>query len=240
MARRQLIAGNWKMSGAAGDLPDFAALAGRLRADGPEALLCPHATLIHRAAQAFAGTPMQVGGQDCHHFQAGAHTGDIAAEMLAEAGASHVILGHSERRAYHGEDDDLVRAKALRALEAGLTPIICIGETRDEREAGKHENICARQILGSVPEGDHAVIIAYEPVWAIGTGLTPTEADIQSMHAFIRETLPNGASTRILYGGSMKPKNAAAILALPDVDGGLIGGASLDPADFEAIIAAAR
>lgn len=240
MARRQLIAGNWKMNGAAGDLPDFAALASRLDASGPDVLLCPPAPLIHRAAQAFAGTPLQVGGQDCHHFQAGAHTGDIAAEMLVEAGASHVILGHSERRADHGETDDLVRAKALRALEAGLVPVICIGETQAEREAGRHENICAQQIRGSVPDGDHAVIIAYEPVWAIGTGLTPTEADIQSMHAFIRKTLPNGAITCILYGGSMKPNNAAAILALPDVDGGLIGGASLDPADFEAIIDAAR
>ena len=240
MARRQLIAGNWKMHGAAADLAAFAALAARLPTDGPETLLCPPATLTHRAAQAFSGTPLQVGGQDCHQDPSGAHTGDVSATMLAEAGASHVILGHSERRADHGESDELVRTKAKQALEAGLVPVICIGETREEREAGAHENICAQQITGSLPEGDRPLIIAYEPVWAIGTGLTPTEADIQTMHAFIRKSLPNGAETRILYGGSMKPKNAEAILSLPDVDGGLIGGASLQPADFEAIINAAR
>ncbi len=241
---KPLIAGNWKMHGS---LAEAAALAGAVR-DGAadlaaDLLVCP--TFLHVAAVAkqLAGSPVAVGAQDCHAAAKGAHTGDVSAPMLKDAGASHVILGHSERRTDHGETDAMVRAKAEAAAAAGLTPIVCVGETEAERLAGQAEAVVERQLAESLPDG-FAGIIAYEPVWAIGTGRTPTEADIAAIHGTIRARLAArfgaaGQRTRILYGGSMKPGNAKAILALPNVDGGLVGGASLVAADFLAIAKAA-
>ncbi len=246
-ARTPLIAGNWKMNGLAGDGRDHAEdLAGRMKSLGNpvfEMLLCPPATLIAGIGAAIQGSGILLGGQDCHFHGAGAHTGDIAAAMLADLGCSHVIVGHSERRAYHGEGDDLVRAKAAAAIGAGLIAIICAGETEAERDAGQTNAVVAAQIKGSVPDGaDGAqMVIAYEPVWAIGTGRTPTAAEVQDVHAMIRATLVGVTSEavaqecRILYGGSVKPGNAAGLLALADVDGGLVGGASLSADDFWAI-----
>jgi triosephosphate isomerase len=234
---RPLVAGNWKMNGLAAEgealARAVAAGAAGLRA---ELVLCPPATLLAR----LAGSGVALGGQDCHAREKGAHTGDISAAMLRDAGARFVILGHSERRADHGESDAAVRAKAEAALAAGLTPILCVGESEAERLAGRAEAVVAAQLVGSVPEGFHAAggVIAYEPVWAIGTGRMPTEADIAAMHAMLRAaTTP---ATRLLYGGSVKPSNAAAILAIPNVDGALVGGASLIATDFLAIAAAAR
>jgi triosephosphate isomerase len=236
----QLIAGNWKMNG----LTETAAqIAGRLRrgADGLgcDLLVCPPATLIPTVAQILVGSPVAVGGQDCHAAPSGAHTGDISAAMLRDAGATWVILGHSERRADHGESDASVRAKAEAAAAAGLTPIVCVGETEAERLAGRATAVVGGQLAGSLPDG-FAGVVAYEPVWAIGTGRTPTEADVTAMHAFIRGELRSrlgaaGVAMRILYGGSVKPSNAAALLAVAEVGGALVGGASLDPADFLAI-----
>ena len=240
---RQLIAGNWKMNGTAAEA---AALASALRAGSPgcDLLVCPPATQLAAVATALAGTPVMVGGQDCHAEPCGAHTGDIAATMLRDAGATWVILGHSERRAEHHELDEQVRQKTLAAVAAGLTPIVCVGETDDQRSAGEHTQVVGWQLAGSLPEG-FAGVVAYEPVWAIGTGKSATEADVEEMHAFIRAELlrqfpANGAAIRILYGGSVKPANAAALLALPDVGGALVGGASLVAADFLAIAAATR
>lgn len=242
---RPLIAGNWKMHGS---LSDAAALAGAVR-DGAaglpaDLLVCP--TFLHVASVAglLAGSPVAVGAQDCHAAPKGAHTGDVAAPMLRDAGATHVILGHSERRTDHAETDAAVRAKAEAAAAAGLIPIVCVGETEAERLAGQAEAVVARQLQGSLPDG-FAGIIAYEPVWAIGTGRTPTEADIAAIHGTIRAALAArfgaaGGQMRILYGGSMKPGNAKAILALPNVDGGLVGGASLVAADFLAIARAGQ
>lgn len=227
---RQLIAGNWKMYGLA---EQAEAIATPLRdATGLpcDLLVCPPATLIAAVARILAGSPVAVGGQDCHAKPSGAHTGDISAPMLRDAGASWVILGHSERRADHAETDAQIRAKAIAATQAGLTPIICVGETEAQRTAGQHNAIVAAQLAGSLPEGFQGVV-AYEPVWAIGTGRTATEADITAMHAHIRACLGTSA-IRILYGGSVKPENAAAILALPEVGGALVGGASLKAADF--------
>jgi triosephosphate isomerase len=246
---RQLIAGNWKMNGlsVAGTR-----LAGALReavATAPppcDLLVCPPFTLVGRLAHVLLGSGVAVGGQDCHAEAAGAHTGDVSAPMLRDAGATAVILGHSERRAGHGETDGQVRAKAAAALAAGLAPIVCVGETLAEREAGRQEAVVAAQLAGSLPDGFAvAGAVAYEPVWAIGTGKTPTEAEIAAMHAMIRRTLAArfgaaGAGVRILYGGSVKPSNAKAILALPEVGGALVGGASLVAEDFLAIAAAAR
>jgi len=245
---RKLIAGNWKMNGTAADLDQARAIAEGARNAGPDVtvMLCPPATLIERMATMAAGTPLLIGGQDCHAGQAGAHTGDISAQMLADAGAGAVIVGHSERRADHGESDAAVRAKAEAAARAGLTAIVCVGETEAERDAGKALAVVEAQLDGSVPQGDpSALVIAYEPVWAIGTGKTPTADDIAAMHHHIRTWLTGrfsagGSEIAILYGGSMKPANATEILSLADVDGGLIGGASLKAADFLAIVAAAK
>jgi triosephosphate isomerase len=211
---------------------------GRLET-GADALVCVPATLVSRAAEAAAETPLGVGGEDCHPQANGAHTGDISAEMLKDAGATCVIVGHSERRTDHGEDDAVVNAKALAAWRAGLTAIICIGETKAEREAGKTLSVLSSQLAGSVPAAASAAdtVIAYEPVWAIGTGLTPTAADVAEAHAHIRKKLAGklgsqAASMRILYGGSVKPSNAVELLGIVNVDGALVGGASLKAADF--------
>jgi triosephosphate isomerase (TIM) len=244
---RHLVAGNWKMHGLAASLGEARAIAAATRQGHGrvDIMLCPPATLIDRMRQATAGSALLIGGQDCHAKAEGAHTGDISAEMLKDAGAAAVIVGHSERRTEHGETDEEVRAKAAAARRAGLTAIICIGETEQERDAGETLAILSRQLDGSVPDGEPGdVVIAYEPVWAIGTGRTPSEADIRAAHAHIRAQLNTrfgsaGSEVRLLYGGSLKPANAAAILAVSDVNGGLVGGASLKAADFLAIIDAA-
>lgn len=245
---RQLIAGNWKMNGLA--VPG-ARLAGTLReavAAAPppcDLMVCPPFTLVAALAHVLLGSGVAVGAQDCHARASGAHTGDVSAPMLRDAGATAVILGHSERRADHGETDGQVRAKAEAALAAGLAPIVCVGETWSEREAGRQDAVVAAQLAGSLPDGFAATgVVAYEPVWAIGTGRTPTEAEIAAMHAMIRRVLAGrfgaaGQGVRILYGGSVKPANARAILALPEVGGALVGGASLVAEDFLAIAAAA-
>ncbi|MEQ8934717.1 MAG: triose-phosphate isomerase [Amphiplicatus sp.] len=235
---KPLIAGNWKMNGLArsvGEVDRLLDLLGRSAPEEVDVLVCPPATLLAAAAIRLDGTGVFAGGQDCHAAANGAHTGDISAEMLKDAGASFVIVGHSERRADHGENDAEVKAKAEAALRAGLTPIICVGETRDEREAGKAEAIVGAQLGGSLP-GEGEFVVAYEPVWAIGTGLTPTTEEIAAMHGFIRNKV--GGSVRILYGGSVKPANAAEILAIADVNGALVGGACLKAEDFHAIIRA--
>jgi len=245
--RIPLIAGNWKMHGLTAALAEVEALAGMLAGGRPDCTvcLCPPATLLAAMSQRTKAAGIATGGQDCHPAASGAHTGDISAAMLADAGARYVIVGHSERRTDHGEDDALVRDKTLAGLAAGLTPIICVGETRAEREAGRAVEVVAGQLAGSVPDaaGEQAVVVAYEPVWAIGTGLTPTGDDIAAMHRAIRERLVArfggaGAAIHILYGGSMKPGNAREILAIADVDGGLVGGASLLAKDFYSIISA--
>lgn len=247
MARRALVAGNWKMNGTLGDLAEIEAIRDGLAPHGPEAVICPPATLVASAAEAARGSALAIGGQDCHAAAQGAHTGDIAAEMLADAGATHVILGHSERRAGHGETDAAVAAKVAAAQRAGLTAILCVGETSGEREAGQARAVVESQLSGSLPLGADAarLVVAYEPVWAIGSGATPSEGEIAEMHAALRAGLVarfgmGGAQVRLLYGGSVKPANAAAIFALDEVDGGLIGGASLRATDFLAILAAAR
>lgn len=242
---RPLIAGNWKMNGLGADvariLGPLREAAGGLACD---LLVCPPATLLAAAAARLAGSAVAVGGQDCHAAPSGAHTGDLAAPMLREAGATWVILGHSERRAEHGESDALVHAKALAAAAAGLSPIVCVGETEAERDAGAHLAVVQRQVAGSVPDG-FAGVVAYEPVWAIGTGRTPGVAEVAETHAAIRAALRArlgaGAAggVRILYGGSVKPENAAALLAAAEVGGALVGGASLDAAAFLAIARAA-
>jgi triosephosphate isomerase len=243
---RPLIAGNWKMHGLRADALALAReVAAGTGTQGAELLVCPPFTVLAEVAGALAGGRVAVGGQDCHTATKGAHTGDISAPMLKDAGASHVILGHSERRADHGETDALVRAKAEAALAAGLTPIVCVGESEAQRLAGEAEAVVTRQLDGSLPDGFAAAggVVAYEPVWAIGTGRTPTEAEIAAIHGAIRARLQArfgaaGGRLRILYGGSVKPANAAAILALPNVDGALVGGASLVAADFLAIAGA--
>ena len=209
-----------------------------------ELLVCPPFTAIEPVARALAGSAVAVGGQDCHPKGQGAHTGDISAAMLRDAGATWVILGHSERRQNHGETDELVREKVLAAVEAGLTPIVCVGETEDQRASGQETEVVGWQIAGSLPK-PFAGVVAYEPVWAIGTGRTATEQDVATMHAFIHEELVRqfgeaGQGIRILYGGSMRPANAGSLLAVPHVGGGLIGGASLKADDFLAIARAAR
>jgi triosephosphate isomerase len=241
-----LIAGNWKMNGLAADLAEADALAWDL-ASAPAAArvaLCPPSTLIERMARRLVGSVIQVGGQDCSAEPSGAFTGDISAAMLTDAGAALVILGHSERRAGHGETDASVRAKALAAIAAGLEPIICVGETLAQRDAGEAIGVVAAQVAGSVPPGAASPFaIAYEPIWAIGTGLTPTVAEIEQAHAAIREALIKaagavGGAAPILYGGSVKPSNAGEILKAREVGGALVGGASLKAADFLAIIRA--
>jgi len=246
--RRRLIAGNWKMNGLQqSGAAELALLQQQVAAAKPaaEVVVCPPATLVASFAAAARGSGIGIGGQDCHPKASGAHTGDISAEMLADAGATYVIVGHSERRADHGETDALVRAKAEAAHRAGLTAIICVGETLEQRDAGKTIEVVSSQVAGSVPEAATAAntVIAYEPVWAIGTGRTPTNDDIAAVHAAIRarlaERLSGGADFRILYGGSVKPSNAKEILTLKDVDGALVGGASLKAADFWPIVQAA-
>jgi triosephosphate isomerase len=235
--RKRLVAGNWKMNGSRADgLALARGVAERARGShGCDLLVCPPFTLLATAGEALAGSGVALGGQDCHAAISGAFTGCISAEMLKDAGCSHAIVGHSERRHTCGETDADVRAKTAAAWRAGLVAIVCVGETRAEREAGRAREIVSAQIAGSIPDGADAqrLILAYEPVWAIGTGLTPTTADIAEIHAAIRALLPAG--TRILYGGSVNPKNAAEILALDEVDGALVGGASLKADDFWAI-----
>ena len=235
--RKPLVAGNWKMNGLRADgLALARGIAERARQPHACALLvCPPATLITAVGEALAGSGVALGGQDCHPEPKGAFTGDISAEMLKDAGCSHAIVGHSERRHACGETDADVRAKTLAAWRAGLVAIVCVGETRLEREAGGALAVAAAQLAGSLPDDATAdkLVVAYEPVWAIGTGLTPTGADIAEMHAAIGARVPAG--TRILYGGSVNPKNAAEILALGGVDGALVGGASLKAEDFWAI-----
>jgi triosephosphate isomerase (TIM) len=235
--RKQLVAGNWKMNrGRADGIALARAIAEQAkRAHACDLLVCPPFTLLAPVGEALAGGDVRLGGQDCHAAPAGAYTGSISAEMLRDAGCSHVILGHSERRHGCGESDADIRAKALAAWRAGLVAILCVGEARAEREAGRAIAVVTGQLAGSVPEGATAdrLVIAYEPVWAIGTGLVPTNADILEIHRAIRRDIP--ADTRILYGGSVNPKNAAEILALSEVDGALVGGASLKAEDFWAI-----
>lgn len=243
-----LIAGNWKMNGLAtalGELRSMAEAAAGGLAGSVDLAICPPATLLAAAAAAAGDSGLSVGAQDCHTAASGAHTGDLSAEMLADAGARWVIVGHSERRADHGESDALVRAKAEAAWRAGLVAIVCVGETEAERKAGKALEVVGAQLAGSVPEGaDGArLVVAYEPVWAIGTGLTPTAADVAEVHAAIRSALEarfgaEGAAMRLLYGGSVKPSNAAELMAVPHVNGALVGGASLKAADFLGIISA--
>jgi triosephosphate isomerase len=247
---RPLVAGNWKMNGTAASLNELRAIGHGFMTGldaETDALLCPPATLITRAVEVLKNTPVKVGGQDCHAKESGAHTGDISAEMLKDAGATHVIVGHSERRTDHGETDAVVRAKAEAAWRAGIVAVICIGETRAEREAGSTLDVLSRQVAGSVPPiaTSHNTVIAYEPVWAIGTGLTPTVEDVAEAHAHVRAELKQllgaeAAGTRILYGGSVKPSNAVELLAVTNVDGALVGGASLKAADFLAIAEAYR
>lgn len=247
---RPIVAGNWKMNGTGASLNELRGIShgfmGGLDAE-TEALVCVPATLLTRASEILRSTPVKLGGQDCHFKASGAHTGDISAEMLKDAGASHVIVGHSERRSDHGETDMVVHAKAEAAWAAGLVAIICIGETHAEREEGRTLDVLSRQIAGSIAAAAAPgnTIVAYEPVWAIGTGLTPTVPDIAEAHAHIRATLTdrigqNAARMRILYGGSVKPANAVELLAIGNVDGALVGGASLKAADFLGIAEAYR
>jgi triosephosphate isomerase len=247
-AIRPLIAGNWKMNGLAASAGEFGKIAaGAGAVSAADLMICPPATLIAGFAAAAAGSALKVGGQDCHAEASGAHTGDISAEMLADAGATAVIVGHSERRADHQESDADVRAKAQAAWRAGLSAILCVGEQRAEREAGNTLAIIGGQLDGSLPDGGTAanLVVAYEPVWAIGTGLTPTPADVAQVHAFIRKALNEryagqGAGIRILYGGSVKPSNAGQLLTIADVNGALVGGASLKADDFLGIAAVYR
>ncbi len=244
---RPLVAGNWKMNGLTASLAELKAMREAVdagKAGAAELAVCPPATLLAQAAWALKGGKVSLGAQDCHAKDSGAYTGDIAAPMIKDAGASYVIVGHSERRQYHGETDAAVKAKAEAALKAGLTAIVCVGETRAEREAGKAIAIVSTQVRGSLPASGapETVVIAYEPVWAIGTGLTPTPANVAEVHAAIRKLLGEvygavGAKLRILYGGSVKPSNAKELLGLANVDGALVGGASLKAVDFMAIAA---
>ena len=244
MARRKLAAGNWKMNGVKAALKEIEALEAAFQDPNCDVLICPPATLV--AAMAAIGKTVKVGGQDCHANASGAHTGDLSAEILADAGATAVIVGHSERRADHGESDATVQAKAEAAWRAGLIAVICVGETEAERDAGNALSIVGGQMAGSIPSGatGENTVVAYEPVWAIGTGKVPTLEDIGEMHDYMRAELTKSHASsaediRFLYGGSVKPTNAAEIFAVSNVDGALVGGASLRAADFGGIIAAA-
>jgi triosephosphate isomerase len=247
---KPLIAGNWKMNGLRASLAEIAGIcdaAGNGAAGRCNVLVCPPATLITAAADLCKGSAVAIGAQDCAVEASGAHTGDISAEMLRDAGATYIIVGHSERRADHGESDELVRAKAEAVLRAGLTPIICVGETKAQRDATETLPVVGGQLDGSVPHGiaGERLVIAYEPVWAIGTGLTPSAADVEEVHGFTRRHLSgivaSGAEkVRSLYGGSVKPSNAAELMGVANVDGALVGGASLKAADFVGIAAAYR
>ena len=247
MARKKLIAGNWKMNCLTQEGTDLAKeIAAQVKAmNKPECefLVCPPFTLLASVKKALRGAKVALGAQDCHFAEKGAHTGDISPLMLTDLGCKFVILGHSERRADHGESNELVNQKAVAAHKAGLKTVICIGETLAQREVGKAIDVCKEQITGSVPDDATAAdtVIAYEPVWAIGTGKVPTAADVEEVHAAVRKVLAkklgkgNANKMRILYGGSVKPNNAKELMNLPDVDGALIGGASLKAADFIAI-----
>lgn len=244
---RKLILGNWKMNGLSSDLQEIGRIAAAARRyDGVDAGLCLPATLLSAAASKHGGGSFLIGGQDCHEQASGAHTGCISSEMLTDAGAKAVIVGHSERRADQHESDIVVSGKAQAALGAGLLTIICVGETEQQRDSGQAEDVVLEQIEGSVPTGIHSanIAVAYEPVWAIGTGRVPSVEDVAAMHSAIRKKLTSvlgdaGAQTRILYGGSMNGGNAAELLAVENVDGGLIGGASLSVEKFEPILQAA-
>ena len=246
---RPLVAGNWKMNGLQSVLAEFDLMGAGNDVSirrSVDLMICPPATLISALAHAAIGQGIAIGAQDCHSKDNGAHTGDISAQMLADAGASAVIVGHSERRADHGETDASVRLKAEAAYRNGLMAIICVGETRAEREAGKTLAVVRRQLKGSLPDGMTArdIVIAYEPVWAIGTGLTPTAKDVEEVHALIRADLKKivgkdeAQKVRILYGGSVKPSNARELMSVANVDGALVGGASLKAEDFLGIAAA--
>jgi triosephosphate isomerase len=241
---RPLVAGNWKMNGTRDSLNELKAMAEGAPALSREIdmLICPPATLLYVATALVTDSPLKIGAQDCHTAPSGAFTGDISAAMIADCFGTFVIVGHSERRTFHGENDALVRAKAEAAIAADLTAIVCIGETEAERKSGSTLDVLRTQLAGSVPDGATAetVVIAYEPVWAIGTGLTPTTGDVEEAHAFMRAELKTrfggeGAKMRILYGGSVKPSNASELMAVANVDGALIGGASLKSSDFLAI-----
>jgi triosephosphate isomerase (TIM) len=241
--RRPLVAGNWKMNGLRASVAELARIAqGARELAAVDILICPPATLVAEFAAAAAGSPVRIGAQDCHAEPAGAFTGDLSAEMLQDAGASAVIVGHSERRSYHRETDGDVRAKALAARRAGLCAIVCVGESRSERDGGRALSVVGTQLDGSVPDGATALnlVVAYEPVWAIGSGLTPTPNDIAEMHGLVRRRLvarfgTEGEGIRILYGGSVKPANARELMQVADVDGALVGGASLKADEFLAI-----
>jgi triosephosphate isomerase (TIM) len=244
---RALVAGNWKMNGTTAMLKEPRLLAGMLRDVKLkcDVLVCPPATLVRRVKSVMKGSRIRVGGQDCHWNASGAHTGDISAEMLKDAGCTAVIVGHSERRTNHGEQDETVAKKAEAALATGLIAVVCIGETLEERKAGKALDVITRQLNASLPQGAASAntVVAYEPVWAIGTGLTPTVAEIAEVHTHIRQLLAeghgeDGANFRILYGGSVKPANAAELMGADNVNGALVGGASLKAADFIGIIKA--
>jgi triosephosphate isomerase len=235
---RYLIAGNWKMNGTVSSARTLAtAIAAKHAAAKADVALCPPAPLLSTVGEVLAGSTVCLGAQDCHFNEKGAHTGDTSAQLLMDMGCTYVIVGHSERRADHGETDGQVKAKATAALKAGLIPIVCVGETDAQREKGETAAVIARQVQGSLPEGATAqnCVIAYEPVWAIGTGKTATTADIAAVHAQIKSLCPG---PRILYGGSVKGSNAAAILGTAGVSGALVGGASLDADDFWRIIEA--
>ncbi len=244
--RKKLAAGNWKMNGTTASLAEVDALLAAHPAPKCEILLCPPATLVSAMAARIGDGPIHTGGQDCHAEPAGAHTGDIAAGMLVDAGASHVILGHSERRQDHNESDKDVRNKAKAAIAAGLVAVVCCGESDAEREAMNTLEIISGQLAGSIPDNvtGENLVVAYEPIWAIGTGKVPTLDQIGEVHDFIRTQLERrfgegvGRSVRLLYGGSVKPSNAEEIFAVSNVDGALVGGASLKAADFSGIITA--
>ena len=244
--RRKLAVGNWKMNGTAEALIELKKLTGLAPENGPEVVICPPATLLHRAREAVSGTGIGVGAQDCHTEQSGAFTGDVSARMIADAGATFVILGHSERRDAHNESDAMVRAKTLAAKAAGLTVILCVGESLEARSSDETLQVIGRQLEGSLPDTAEAagLIVAYEPIWAIGTGKVPTLPQIEEVHDFIRATLekrygaPTGEAIALLYGGSVKADNAAEIFTAQNVDGALVGGASLTASDFGPIVSA--
>ncbi|MEM8661054.1 MAG: triose-phosphate isomerase [Pseudomonadota bacterium] len=244
--RQTLVVGNWKMHGTRDSVSSLLqAVLAELPANGVEAAVCPSYVHIEQAATLCAGSQLAVGAQDCSHMTHGAYTGEVSAEMLSDIGCQWVILGHSERRQYHSESDNLVAAKLAAAIAAGLKPIVCVGETREQREEGEAESLVASQLSGALAEQGNlsGLVVAYEPVWAIGTGLTATPEQAQEMHAFIRGKLEDldaidAEATRVLYGGSVKPDNASALFAQKDIDGALVGGASLKADDFLTIVRA--
>ncbi|MFM9842913.1 MAG: triose-phosphate isomerase [Dongiaceae bacterium] len=244
--QRPLVAGNWKMNGLRADgrklAADLAAWSKRAGAQGTDILICPPTTLLEAIRPELAGSPVQLGAQDCHWAKSGAHTGNVSAEMLADQGCSFVIVGHSERRAGHGETDEIVKSKAEAALRAGLVAIVCIGETDAERKAGRTIDVVTAQCKASLPEGAAAgnTVVAYEPVWAIGSGRVPTNDEVAAVHSQLRrlalESIADGAVARLLYGGSVKTSNAKELLAIPEVNGALVGGASLKLEEFTGVI----